>query len=199
MKNFYKTTPFALAALLAGGLLLPPAIAQADKKIVINKAGRHHQDNKVIIIKKPAKRHRKNGHRGRAVKAAPRRRHFRGTRVWRPHGHPYFGYGFFHSDDDAYKWLAFTSITLKILDNFNEDQQRLHEAAQVRATTAEVGETIIWEEGDRKGSVKTTRIGTSTAGRQCREFQQTVTIGNRTEQAYGVACLQPDGSWELVQ
>ncbi|MEQ8603477.1 MAG: RT0821/Lpp0805 family surface protein [Marivibrio sp.] len=35
-------------------------------------------------------------------------------------------------------------------------------------------------------------------GRYCREFQQTVTIGGKTEEAYGTACRQPDGSWEIV-
>lgn len=116
----------------------------------------------------------------------------------RPYGHRYHGYGFYFSDDDAFKWLALTAITLKLLDNLNEEQQRLHEAAQVRATTANVGETIIWEEGNASGAVKTTRIGTSSAGRPCREFQQSVTIGGKTEQAYGTACRNPDGSWEVV-
>lgn len=42
------------------------------------------------------------------------------------------------------------------------------------------------------------RDGTSVAGRYCREFQQTVMIGGRSESAYGTACLQPDGAWEVV-
>ena len=36
------------------------------------------------------------------------------------------------------------------------------------------------------------------AGRYCREFTTTATIGGRTEQIYGTACRQPDGAWELV-
>ena len=35
-------------------------------------------------------------------------------------------------------------------------------------------------------------------GKYCREYQKTVTIGNHIEKAYGTACLQPDGSWEMV-
>ncbi|MCB1530608.1 MAG: hypothetical protein H6853_05580 [Rhodospirillales bacterium] len=31
----------------------------------------------------------------------------------------------------------------------------------------------------------------------CREYVRTITIGNRTEEGYGTACLQPDGSWEI--
>jgi len=125
-------------------------------------------------------------------------RRYRDVVVLRPYGHWYPGYGHYHTDSDAFKWLALTAITLKVLDNLNEAQERAHEQAQVRATTAPIGETIIWQEDGASGAVTATREGTSTAGRYCREFQQKVTIGGRTEEAYGTACLQPDGSWEVV-
>ena len=35
-------------------------------------------------------------------------------------------------------------------------------------------------------------------GAYCREYQQTVTIGGREQQAYGQACRQPDGTWKVV-
>jgi hypothetical protein len=123
----------------------------------------------------------------------------RGVAVYRPHGHYYHGYGHYHDDDDAWKWLAFTAITLKVLDNMNEEQQRKHEAAQVEATTAPVGQPITWDDGNASGSVTTARQGQDAAGNQCREFQQEVTIGGQTEQAYGTACLQPDGSWKIQE
>jgi surface antigen len=138
-------------------------------------------------------------HRGPTIVIPERRvRRYHNTYIFRPHGHWYPGYGRYYRDDDAYAWLAFTAITLKILDNLNEDQQRKHEEAQIRATTAPVGETIIWNQGGASGSVTATRDGTSTTGRYCREFQHEVTVANRREQAYGVACRQPDGSWEIV-
>lgn len=31
----------------------------------------------------------------------------------------------------------------------------------------------------------------------CREFQKQIVIDGRTEQAYGLACLQPDGTWKI--
>lgn len=31
----------------------------------------------------------------------------------------------------------------------------------------------------------------------CREYTQQVRIGNRIEESYGTACLQPDGSWQV--
>ena len=125
-------------------------------------------------------------------------RHHRNVTVVRSYGHPYRGYGHYYNDDDAHAWLAFTAITLKILDNLNEQQQREHEAAQVKATNMKVGETIVWNEAGASGSVTVVRDGTSTSGRYCREYQQNVTIGGKTESAYGTACMQADGTWEVV-
>ena len=118
--------------------------------------------------------------------------------IVRPHGHWYPGYGWHRLDSDAFEWLAFTAITLKILDNLNEGQQRAHEAAQIRATQADVGETIYWNRDGASGSVTVLRDGTSTTGRYCREFQQKVSIGGKQEAAYGTACQSPDGSWEVI-
>jgi hypothetical protein len=138
--------------------------------------------------------------RGRPVVVVPahRVRHYRNVVVVRSHGPVYSGYGHYRSDNDAYKWLAFTAITLKALDVLNEAQERAHEAAQVQATTAPIGERIIWNDGAASGSVTAIREGTTTQGRYCREFQQQVTVGGHAEQAYGTACQQPDGGWEIV-
>ncbi len=125
------------------------------------------------------------------------RRH-RDIMIVRPYGHLYQGYGQYFYDDDAYKWLAFTAIAVKLLDNLNEQQQREHETAQVYATTAPIGETIYWREGNASGYVAATREGSSSTGRYCREFQHEVTIGGKREQSYGTACRQPDGSWEVI-
>lgn len=78
------------------------------------------------------------------------------------------------------------------------DRQKA-EGAYQRATTAPVGETITWSNPDtgNQGSITPTREGTSTTGAYCREFQQTVIIGGKEEQAFGVACRQPDGAWEI--
>lgn len=35
-------------------------------------------------------------------------------------------------------------------------------------------------------------------GQYCREYQQTITVGGRSENAYGTACRQPDGTWQIV-
>lgn len=36
-------------------------------------------------------------------------------------------------------------------------------------------------------------------GNYCRQYSQTMRIGNRVQESYGTACLQPDGSWHIVQ
>jgi hypothetical protein len=130
--------------------------------------------------------------------APPRIRHYHGIRIIRPHGRPYFGYGHYFSDADAFRFLAFTAITLTLLDQLNESQQREHEAAQIAATRADIGEKIIWHDGNASGSVTTKRIGTSTSGRECREFEQTIKIEGKSEKATGTACRNDDGSWEVI-
>ncbi|WP_298728730.1 RT0821/Lpp0805 family surface protein [uncultured Ferrovibrio sp.] len=74
------------------------------------------------------------------------------------------------------------------------------ERASQQATTAPIGQTISWRNPDsgNSGTVTPTREGTAATGEYCREFQQTVTVNNKTEQAYGTACRQPDGSWKIV-
>lgn len=92
-----------------------------------------------------------------------------------------------------------TVATLAILDRLDERQRRLHETAQVSALSANVGERIVWVDGEASGSVTTVRRGADSAGRECREFRQTVTIGDKTELAYGTACRRSDGSWQIVR
>jgi hypothetical protein len=138
-------------------------------------------------------------HEGPVVVVPPgRMRHYRNVVVVRPHGHWYPGYAYYRTDAEAYKFLAFTAISLAALDALSEGQERALEAAQVRATTAPIGQAITWNDGNAAGAVVALRDGTSTSGRYCREFQQTVTVGGQAEQAYGTACQQPDGAWEIV-
>ncbi len=73
------------------------------------------------------------------------------------------------------------------------------EQAYSQASTAPIGQTIAWDNPNtgNSGTVVAIREGTKNTGEYCREFQQTVVIGGRQEDAYGVACRRPDGSWEI--
>ena len=73
--------------------------------------------------------------------------------------------------------------------------------ANSRAQTAPVGQPIQWNnpQTGNYGTITPVKDGTDTrTGAYCREFQQTVTIGGKTESAYGTACRQPDGTWKVV-
>jgi len=73
--------------------------------------------------------------------------------------------------------------------------------ANQRAETAAIGQRIAWSnpQTGNSGTITPTREGADSAtGAYCREFQQTVTIGGRTQEAFGTACRQPDGTWKVA-
>lgn len=78
------------------------------------------------------------------------------------------------------------------------DRLYLSQASQ-SAQSAPIGETITWNNPDsgNRGTVTPTRDGYSNSGRYCREFQQVIIVGGREQEAYGTACQQPDGAWEI--
>ena len=80
------------------------------------------------------------------------------------------------------------------------DQLALQHTTQETLETAPVGTTNAWHNPDsgNRGTVTPTQTYQQSDGTYCREFTQTVTIGNRTEEAYGTACRQPDGSWQII-
>jgi surface antigen len=72
--------------------------------------------------------------------------------------------------------------------------------AEQQAHTAPVGQQITWSnpESGHSGSVTPVRQGVDQSGATCREYQTTVNVGGKSEQAYGTACRQADGSWKIV-
>ncbi len=80
------------------------------------------------------------------------------------------------------------------------DQLYAERTTQQSLETAPVGQTSTWKNPDsgHSGSVTPTKTYQTAQGQNCREYQQTVTIGGKTEQAYGTACRQSDGSWKVV-
>jgi len=83
------------------------------------------------------------------------------------------------------------------------DQRDREYAARTYQTSLEnarSGTTSAWRNPDsgHSGTITPTRTYQNAGGRYCREFEQTVTVGGQTEQAYGTACRQPDGSWKIV-
>lgn len=81
------------------------------------------------------------------------------------------------------------------------DQSYMGRANQRAFETAPSGSAVSWRNPDsgNAGTVVPQPAYQNASGQHCREFQQTVTVGGKTEQAYGTACRQPDGSWKVVQ
>lgn len=88
----------------------------------------------------------------------------------------------------------------KIVQGMTAQDRGYYESASTRAATAPVGQQITWYNpaSGNQGTITPTRAGTTSDGAACREYQQTVTIGGKTEKAYGTACKQADGSWKIM-
>ena len=64
-------------------------------------------------------------------------------------------------------------------------------------TANQEAENITWNT-PRQGETQPAQTATAPTEPECREFQTTVTIGGKPEEAYGRACRQPDGTWKQV-
>ena len=81
------------------------------------------------------------------------------------------------------------------------DRREANRATYSALESAPSGTTARWHNPDSGNSGATTPKRTYQAqnGEYCREYEQTVTIGDETQSAYGTACRQPDGKWKVVQ
>jgi surface antigen len=79
------------------------------------------------------------------------------------------------------------------------DKRMAAEAAQKAFEDNRTGQTSVWNNPDsgHSGSVTPTRTYQLANGQYCREYTQTVSIGGEKHQAYGTACRQPDGTWQI--
>ncbi|MDH3602924.1 MAG: RT0821/Lpp0805 family surface protein [Candidatus Tectomicrobia bacterium] len=80
------------------------------------------------------------------------------------------------------------------------DRQYASQTAYRALETAPSGTSLPWRNPDsgHSGRVTPTRTYQTARGTYCREYQQTVMVGGRSQQAYGTACRQPDGSWKIT-
>lgn len=78
-----------------------------------------------------------------------------------------------------------------------DDLDRMKMAATLETTRTGVATT--WNNPDTGYDyrMEPTRTYRTTEG-PCREYTLDADIGGRTEQVYGTACRQPDGSWRII-
>lgn len=81
------------------------------------------------------------------------------------------------------------------------DRAAMESSAQRALEYNRTGEPSTWHNPDsgNRGAITPRRTYQTAQGRYCREYQQTVFIGGEEHEAYGTACRQPDGSWEIVK
>ena len=79
------------------------------------------------------------------------------------------------------------------------DRQYMAEKTQYALESGQSGQPVEWRNPDsgHYGTVTPQRAYQANDS-YCREYTQTVSIGGKTERAYGTACRQPDGSWQIV-
>lgn len=71
--------------------------------------------------------------------------------------------------------------------------------SQTALETAPSGQAVAWRNPDsgNSGTITPMRTYQAPSGDYCREYNQTVTVGGKTQQAYGTACRMPDGTWKV--
>ena len=81
------------------------------------------------------------------------------------------------------------------------DQYLMAQTFEFAMEKAPTNETAKWENPDTGvgGTVTPTKTYSTGEGTPCREFTTSVSIGGQTEQAYGTACRQADGSWKIQE
>jgi len=81
------------------------------------------------------------------------------------------------------------------------DQIAMQQNAQYALEYTPTNTTTPWRNPDTGNGGQITPIETyqSASGEYCREYQQTVWVGGKEQQAYGTACRQPDGTWKIIR
>lgn len=59
---------------------------------------------------------------------------------------------------------------------------------------------VMWHNPHTQAQYTVTPVRSFTGpqGRYCREYTTQALVGGRTQEVYGTACWQPDGSWEVI-
>lgn len=97
--------------------------------------------------------------------------------------------------------LAGAMIGSEIGKSLDRADRLAIQQAEQQAYNAPVGQRIDWNNPDsgNYGSITPIRDGRhAQSSAYCREYETIVNIGGRQQSAYGTACQQPDGSWQVV-
>ena len=147
------------------------------------------------------------GDRNRHDRHNHRDRHWRGggwgwggpAVVWAPAPRYYGGYyggSYRRNHISTFDAIALGLFGAVVIDALSDNQRSRHESAYSSALSAPVGQNIIWNDNNSNGTVRVTRDGYS-GDKYCREFQQSITVNGQQQDAWGITCQEPDGSWRI--
>lgn len=91
-------------------------------------------------------------------------------------------------------------------DNHNHDCRKHHGHVSIRSIPAFYSvrqiNPVVYQPVDygyAEEPIMLSRNGSwQRNGMYCREYQSRVNVGSRIQESYGTACLQPDGSWKII-
>jgi surface antigen len=79
------------------------------------------------------------------------------------------------------------------------DREAAERTCQRALESGRSGQVVEWRNPDKGTCVQIVpQAAVQTPRGYCREFQQTIIVGGKPQQAYGTACRQPDGAWQIV-
>lgn len=80
------------------------------------------------------------------------------------------------------------------------DMQYYNQTQYQALEYSQPGQTLPWNnpQSGNHGSFTPAGYYQNSAGQYCREYSQTIYVGGKAESAYGTACRQPDGNWQVV-
>lgn len=83
--------------------------------------------------------------------------------------------------------------------SLDRSDRMYNDQAWNRAYSAPLNNQVSWNNPDNghNGYIVPVREGTSSSGYPCREYKQTIVVDGRAQTAYGTACQNRNGTWEL--
>lgn len=94
--------------------------------------------------------------------------------------------------------LAGSSFGNRLGSRFDDTARQAAATAERRALADNAPADWSDPRSGTSGRVRPLRSFTDAAGRECREYSQTVNIAGRSQSGTGIACLQSAGNWSLV-
>ena len=95
-----------------------------------------------------------------------------------------------------------TAIGIQVgrtVGKYMDEQDRIRTSMAMENNRTNVSSSWRNPDTNYEYTVTPTRTFESTQGGPCREFTVNAAIGGKTEQVYGTACRQADGSWKIIK